>query len=150
MKDAKTIFCSWVLFGELMAAAVAYAGDQRRDEALRERATAYWEAWRANDLHTVYQMETARVEGKMTPDQMQQARFQRLRVVGYKFKEFKIDGDSAEIIVETELTMPGLQGKSFGGPPKKDHWTFVQGSWYHGKSVKTAGDAKATDQAEDE
>jgi hypothetical protein len=134
----------WVIFGALIAVAVASAEDKRREDALRERASAYWEAWRVNDLHTVYQMETAMVEGLLTPDQMQQARFQRLRVVGYKFKDVQIHGDSAEMVVETELTLPDLQGKSFTGPPKKDHWTFVNGNWYHGKSSKTADGAKAT------
>jgi hypothetical protein len=32
----------------------------------------------------------------------------------------------------------------------KEHWTFIQGNWYHGKSVKTAGDAKASEKGKDE
>ncbi len=110
----------------------AWADETATEEKLRERATAYWDAWRANDLHTIYYMEAGTVDGKFTPDIMRKSLFSPLRLVDYKFGELKMDGDKARIILEMTMTRPEIEGETFEAPRRLDTWTFTHGNWYHG------------------
>ncbi len=125
----------------ILAASAGCGGNKPTQEQLLKRAEAYWEAWHINDLHTVYEMEAAAVEGRMRPDQLQRPSG-RIRLVGYKFRDVKIEGDNAYIIVDREITIPEFEGKSVGGPSTIDRWTFINGDWYHGVNAASLEEAK--------
>lgn len=127
----------------VMSIGVAFAANKYSEEHLLERANDYWEARRVGDLHTIYQMETATVEGRMLPHQVPKAPFGRIKLVGYKFRDVKIQGDKARFVLDIEITIPELEGKSVTGPSNVDRWTFVEGDWYHGADRATLDAEKA-------
>lgn len=136
----------WIVgLGLIMGMLVATAGcgeSRGTREQLLTRAGAYWEARRINDLATIYKMEAAAEEGHMSPDQVQKAPFGRIQLVGYTFREVKIEGDNASMIVDLKITIPDLKGKSVGGPSTVDRWSFIDGDWYHGLSAASVEKAK--------
>lgn len=139
----------WIVgLGLVMGILVATAGcgeNKPTREQLLKRAEAYWEARRINDLHTIYNMEAAAVEGRMTPDQLGKAPFGRISLVAYEFREIKIEGDNASIIVDLEITIPEFKGTSVSGPSTTDRWTFINGDWYHGLSAAAIEETKAAE-----
>ncbi|MGH8476448.1 MAG: hypothetical protein ACRER2_11870 [Methylococcales bacterium] len=120
------------LIAGMPGATAVSAENKQTQEHLLKRAGEYWEARRINDLHTLYGLETAAAEKRMTPDQVQKAPFGRIQLVGYKFRELKIEGGNATMVVDLEITIPELEGKSVSGPSAVDRWTFIKGDWYHG------------------
>jgi hypothetical protein len=102
--------------------------------ALMQRANAYWEAIRVNDLQTAYQLEAETAVGNLLPHDVEVKPEWGLRVVQFRLGKIEIDGDMAEIDVTTILTMLEFNGNVFPGGTKKDVWTFVDGQWFHGMS----------------
>jgi hypothetical protein len=115
-----------------MATVAGCGGENRTQTHLMKRANAYWEARRINDLSTIYSMEAETAEGHLTPDRIQKAPFGRIQLVGYTFRNVKIDDNLASMTVDLQITIPELEGKSVAGPSTLDRWTFVKGDWYHG------------------
>jgi hypothetical protein len=121
-----------------VAASAGVAAAAEGDAALRERAKAYWDARKINDLQTLYSMETATAEGRLRPDQMSRTQFSTLRIVGYTLTDVKITGETATIKLDTEVMHPAIEGKVLMGPSLVDYWTLMDGTWYHGERSKRA------------
>lgn len=102
------------------------------EDALRERAAAYWEAIRLNDLHTAYNMEAETLNGTLLPHEVEVKREWGMRVVEYQLGDATIYGDKAEIKVTLTMTMAEFEGRTFPGGMLTDYWTFMRGKWYHG------------------
>lgn len=146
------ILLTFSLLGFSLTGGSALAENKAKDDKLRERATAYWNAWRINDLHTVYSMEAGTVEGKYTPDVMRKSLYSALRLVDYKFIDVKVDGDTAKILLEMTMTRTELEGETFEAPRRLDSWTFTHDDWYHGALMdapkSTSGNPPPTDTAQ--
>lgn len=123
----------------------AMADDKANEEALLKRAGVYWESWRINDRQTAYKMETATVDGRLTPDEFKSPIGPRMRLMGYKLRDVKIQGDTAWMVVDLELTLPDLAGKGFGAPPMPEQWTLIKGEWFHGGHQQPAKDSKKSE-----
>ena len=106
--------------------------DQRRHKELLSRATQYWDAFRINDLYTCYNMEAEVVLGRVMPHQYDTYTMFNASLAGYTFTDVRVNGDTAEITVVKELTMPDMNGKTFYAGKVRDGWTYLNGNWYHG------------------
>ncbi|MEW6036734.1 MAG: hypothetical protein AB1648_00505 [Pseudomonadota bacterium] len=120
----------------LAVGSAAFAGSAEAEAALRERAKAYWDARKSNDLQTIYLMEAATAKGRLRPDEVSKTQMSTLRLVGYSFTEVKITGDKGEIKIDTEVMHPAIEGKPLMGPSFVDYWTLIDQKWYHTAKTK--------------
>lgn len=96
-------------------------------EALEERVQSYWTARSSNDLHTLYNLESAaRPGGWLTPDQYQ--RIGGLPVREVEIVDTKIDGDRAEVKLQGQVAVGSL-----GWVPQQitQQWIRIEDAWYH-------------------
>jgi len=108
-----------------------------RESALIDRAALYWNAVAANDILTIFQLQAESAHGNLTPDEVKLGRDWSTRLIHFDLAEVTTHGNSAEIQVKREITLPDTTtGKTMVYPPFKDHWTFIKGEWYHGTPEK--------------
>ena len=96
-------------------------------EPLEQRVQRYWTARAANDLQTVYGLESASLPGGwLTPDQYK--RLGGLPVRDVKILETKIDGNAASVKIEGRVTVGAL-----GWMPQAldEKWVLINDEWYH-------------------
>lgn len=142
-RDYEFMKSNWKRYGVASLVILAGAGytwfdfqSRHGEKALVARANQYWEARKANDYNTAYQLEAATVSGRLTPDEVDVEPEWGRRLVGYKIGNIVYYGDKAEIEISKEYVMREFS-KPFGVPrPSKDLWTFVNGRWYHGGTEK--------------
>ena len=97
------------------------------DESLEERVRSYWTARSSNDLHTLYNLESAaRPGGWLTPDQHQ--RIGGLPVREVEIVDTKIDGDRAEVKLQGQVAVGSLGWVS---QQLTQQWVKIDGTWYH-------------------
>jgi hypothetical protein len=116
----------------------AAAGPQSdREQRLRERATAYWDAAQARDLSTMYRMEAAAKLGHLTAAKAKSA-LGTSSIVNYEHSDFDVSGDTATVVVKVTYRLPDLRAPV--PMTRKDPWTFLDGDWYHGSPPAAAKD----------
>ena len=96
-------------------------------ESLEQRVQRYWTARVANDLHTVYSLESAALPGGwLTPDQYR--RLGGLPVREVEVVETKIESDQAQVKVKGQVGVGSL-----GWMPQvlTQQWVLIDGEWYH-------------------
>ena len=96
-------------------------------EALEERVQSYWTARSINDLHTLYNLESAAQPGGwLTPDQYQ--RIGGLPVRDVEVVDTKIDGDQAKVTLQGRVAVGSL-----GWVPQQitQQWIRIDDAWYH-------------------
>jgi hypothetical protein len=79
----------------------------------------------------MYEMETGAKQGRLTPDQAKNA-LGTSTVAGFKFTDIEITGEEALITVEVTYRLSGL--KSPFDMTRRDPWTLLNGTWYHGRA----------------
>lgn len=114
----------------LIASIVALAvlnGGAVAGEPLEQRAQRYWTARSINDVHTVYNLESAaRPGGWLTPDKYQQLGGLPVREV--KIVETQVEGDKAKVTLQGQVAVGTL-----GWMPQTltEEWVLIEGEWYH-------------------
>ena len=96
-------------------------------ESLEQRVQRYWVARIANDLHTVYSLESAALPGGwLTPDQYR--RLGGLPVREVEVIETKVEGDQAKVKVKGQVGVGSL-----GWMPQvlTQQLVLIDGEWYH-------------------
>ena len=96
-------------------------------EPLEQRVQRYWAARAANDLQTVYGLESASLPGGwLTPDQYK--RLGGLPVRDVKILETKIEGNAAIVKIEGRVAVGTL-----GWMPQTldEKWVLINDEWYH-------------------
>lgn len=103
------------------------SGPLMAGESLDQRVQRYWTARAANDLQTMYSLESAALPGGwLTPDQS--GRLRGLPVRDVEILETKIEGDKAAVKIQGRVAVGSL-----GWMPQTlyDQWVLVNGEWYH-------------------
>ena len=128
----KSKFLRSPVLGMLVLCLGGCAGNPAKtpEQALSERAHAYWEAGKLRDFATVYRLESDALDGKLRPDQAQPP---QSRLLSYEFKHIQIHDKEAEIEVAEKFSLPQLHQPftSF----TVDHWILIDGQWYHQTST---------------
>lgn len=131
----RKVLKSWMIASLMACVALTGCVEKKSDsEELQDRAKAYWEAMRVNDLITIYQMETASLDGRMIAADMRNMLNLPSRLLSYDLKPPVITGDTATVDVDLTLTKSGMKGKGYSIPTRNDHWTRIDGKWYHGRT----------------
>jgi hypothetical protein len=95
--------------------------------ALEQRAKEYWAARAINDLSTVYKMESGSLPGgSLTPQRL--ADLLGIPVRNARVQNPRVQGS------EGTVTVSGDVGVGTLGTVRQqidDHWTLVDGQWYH-------------------
>ncbi len=108
-------------------------------EPLEQRVQRYWAARSANDLPTVYSLESAALpDGWLTPDQYQQVSGLPVREV--RIVETKVEGERALVKLEGKVEVGAL---GWVPQPLADEWVLIDGEWYHQTSKPPAEAKKA-------
>lgn len=98
-------------------------------ETLADRVNTFWEARKAGDLLTLYELEAVSVTGQVTLRQYVNNSGE-LVYKDYRIIEIKIESaDTAHTLIEVEVVVPGL-GKSIKSQ-LEDKWVNLEGQWYH-------------------
>src|SRR5664280_2082529 len=105
----KSKFLMLPVLGMLVLCLGGCAGNPAKtpEQALAERAHAYWEAGKLRDYATVYNLESDALNGKLKPDQTQRI-VPRSSMLSYEFKHIQIHDKEAEIEVDAKLSLPQL------------------------------------------
>lgn len=131
----RIVLKSWMVASLMVCVALAGCVEKKSDsEELQERARAYWEAMRVNDLITIYQMEAASLDGRLIAADMRNMLNLPSRLLSYTIQPPVISGDTAMVDVDLKLTKPGMKGTGFDIPTRNDHWSRIDGTWYHGRT----------------
>lgn len=96
-------------------------------ESLEERVQRYWTARSANDLQTVYNLESGSLPGGgLTPDQYR--KLGGLPIRNVEILETRVDGVQAEIKIKGQVAVG-----SMGWMPQtlRQKWVLINGEWYH-------------------
>jgi hypothetical protein len=97
--------------------------------AFDDRVDAFWQARKAGDLVTLFELEAVNVTGQLTLRQYMN------KGGGLIYKDVKILGtkvenpDEAYAEVKVEVVVPGLKGTI--SSQFKDQWVNLDGQWYH-------------------
>jgi hypothetical protein len=102
------------------------------EQALSERAHAYWEAGKLRDYATVYSLESDALDGKLRPDETQRI-VPQSSLLSYELKNIQIHDKEAEIEVDEKLSLPQLHKPLTNSIT--DHWILIDGQWYHRTST---------------
>lgn len=122
-----SFFAGLLTVASLTAKEPTVAPEQR----LRERATEYWQAAQSRDLSTMYRMELAAKQGRLTPDKARNT-LGTSAVLSYEFGSFDVNGDEAEVVVNVKYRLPDLRAPV--PVTRRDPWTLLEGDWYHGRA----------------
>lgn len=96
-------------------------------EPLEQRVQRYWAARAANDLQTVYGLESASLPGGwLTPDQYKLLGGLPVREV--KILETKIEGDKAIVKIQGQVAVGAL---GWTLQTLDDKWALINDEWYH-------------------
>lgn len=96
-------------------------------EPLEQRVQRYWAARVANDIQTVYSLESAALPGGwLTPDQYKSVGGLPVREV--KVLETKIEGDEATAKIQGQVAVGAL---GWMLQTLEEKWVLVNGEWYH-------------------
>lgn len=121
-----------VLMAVLVSPGLGWADDNLQ-QALKERAQQYWDAYRINDLMTVYQMESGSLPGGgLTPDKFAGRvaagkAFMRLENVRIGEVLVKENEGEVNLIVDQNIVRWDVVKKD---RPMKDSWVLIDGQWY--------------------
>lgn len=106
-------------------------------EPLEQRVQRYWAARSANDLPTVYGLESAaQPDGWLTPDQYQQISGLPIREV--RIMETKVESERASVKLAGKVEVGAL---GWMPQPLTDEWVLIDGEWYH-QTRKPPAEAK--------
>lgn len=106
-------------------------------EPLEQRVQRYWTARSANDLPTIYSLESAAQPGGwLTPDQYRQISGLPVREV--RIMETKMEGDRASVKLEGKIRVGAL---GWMPQPLTDEWMLIDSEWYH-QTPKPLAEAK--------
>jgi hypothetical protein len=115
------------------ASATSVAVNAEANEALRQRAAAYWAARLAGDERAQWDLLEPRAKGRLTPKEYASERGENVRYLGYQVESASVEGYFATVKVRVmfEATLPRV-GRI---PPQAvvldDRWVQVGGIWYH-------------------
>lgn len=113
----------------LLLGVVGGAHAQTPEEALRERATAYWQARVTGDLASAYGFEAgARPGGGLTPYNYAKMGA-GMNLTRLKVLDARVEGDKGVVEISAMLHSP-LMAQPF--PQRmEDPWVLMEGVWYH-------------------
>jgi hypothetical protein len=98
-------------------------------ESLEDRINQFWEARKAGDLLTLYQLEAVSVTKQVTIRQYVNNSgdlvYKNFRIIEIKSE----NTNSAHALIEVEVMIPGLS-KSVKSQ-FEDKWVKLEGQWYH-------------------
>lgn len=100
-----------------------------KQSTLEERARAYWAATVSNDLITTWPLENVSLDPKWTLQTYLKRggiNYEAAEVKGVKSQ----DGDQAVLEVEISFSLPQMRLRNQVAVIA-DHWTRVDGVWYH-------------------
>ncbi|NBY21683.1 MAG: hypothetical protein EBQ73_02185 [Gammaproteobacteria bacterium] len=110
---------------------VWHQGNVRKN--LVERINQYWVAKQVNDVRTIYEMESAKLDGTMTPSDANYYNSGNVYVNSFEVEDIQYQDDSAIVTINRQLTFDDLQGKEFSNRGE-DRWILIEGQWYHDSS----------------
>ena len=102
-------------------------------KSLPERISQYWNAKKVNDIRTIYEMESAKLDGTMTPSQANYYNSGNVYVNSFEVEDIQYQDDSAVVTINRQLTFDDLGGKEFPSRAQ-DRWILIEGQWYHDSS----------------
>jgi hypothetical protein len=104
--------------------------EEATPEKLMSRAETYWNAIQANDLHTLYQMDSRYAEGKLLPHQAVRLTPSTVRVLRYELNNPQVNDGKGTVQVKTYISFPGIIGKEIGGTNRTEQWVWIKKDWY--------------------
>ncbi|WP_406623200.1 hypothetical protein [Acidovorax sp. SDU_ACID1] len=113
----------------LMGCASVPGHGAKTQEALLQRATAYWQAMKDNDRVTAWGYE----ELSKKPDWTLQGYLKRGGLVYDEVKVLSagaIEGDRAAVHVKMTYSVPAVRVKNITAE-RQDQWIWIDGQWYH-------------------
>ena len=126
----KSKFLWLLVLGMLVLCLGGCAGTPAKapEQALVERAHAYWDAVKLRDMSTVYHLESGALDGTLTADALQ-SKVSKSTLISYEFKQIQIHDKDAEIEVDAKYYLPPMHKPiAF---ISKGHWVLIDGQWYH-------------------
>jgi hypothetical protein len=107
--------------------------DFRTENRLKERAKAYWEARKADDIEAQYNLEEVSVTKKVSL-----VEFIRKKpvsdIVEFELGGVQMDASREKATIPVKVTallkLPGFSKKPIV-KTINDSWTFLEGDWYH-------------------
>ena len=126
----KSKFLRLSILGMLVLCLGGCAGTPAKapEQALVERAHAYWDAVKLRDMSTVYHLESGALDGTLTADALQ-SKVSKSTLISYEFKQIQIHDKDAEIEVDAKYYLPPMHKPiAF---ISKGHWVLIDGQWYH-------------------
>ncbi|MDE2058814.1 MAG: hypothetical protein KGL31_04865 [candidate division NC10 bacterium] len=113
-----------------------WAEESNGEAALRERATAYWEAQLHNDWPTIWSLLAPKDRWQVPPKDTK--RESPLRYLSYRIEKVTVDGEEGRVTVETEIQLLAVESRK-GGVVKhvlEEPWVRVDGAWYRRYQTK--------------
>ena len=104
------------------------------EQALVERAHAFWDAGKLRDMSTVYHMESGALDGTLTADALQ-SQMSKASLLSYEFKHIQIHDKDAEIKVDAKYNLPPIHKPIT--IETTEHWVLIDGQWYHRTGTPT-------------
>lgn len=114
----------------LIMIAPAWAGEPSGEEALRGRATAYWEAQLHNYWSTIWSLIAPKDRWQLPPkDAKREIAF---RYLSYRIEGVTVNGEEAQVKVETEMQFltPDLWRDKAVKRIVEEPWVRIEGAWY--------------------
>lgn len=120
----------WLVLLLLIMTPVAWAEEPNGEEALRGRATAYWEAQLRNDWPTIWSLIAPKDRWQLAPKNAK--REGPLRYLSYRIEGVTVKGEEGQVRVETEVQLlgPMLPGAQVMKRIVEEPWVRVEGAWY--------------------
>lgn len=121
---------SWLALLLLIATSPAWAEEPNGEEALRGRATAYWEAQLHNDWPTIWSLIVPK--DRWQAPQKDAKRESPLRYLSYRIEKVTVNGEEGQVKVETEMQflVPALGKAQAVKRILEEPWVKVEGAWY--------------------
>lgn len=114
----------------LIMTSLAWAEEPNNEEALRGRATAYWEAQLGSDWPTIWSLIAPKDRWKFPPKDGK--REGPVRYISYRIKGVAVNGEEGQVTVETEMQYltPELQKAQVVKRILEEPWVRIEGAWY--------------------
>lgn len=114
----------------LIVTSPAWAEEPNGEEALRGRATVYWEAQLHNDWPTIWSLIVPKDRWQLPPKDAK--REISLRYLSYRIEGVTVNGEEGQVKVETEMQLlgPELPQAKVMKRIIEEPWVRFEGAWY--------------------
>jgi hypothetical protein len=122
--------CLLLIVTSLAWAEVPAKPDVGLEEALRGRATAYWEAQLRNDWPTIWSLIAPKDRWQLPPKDAK--RENQLRFLSYRIEGVTVNGEEGQVKVESEMQIlpPAIPKAKVVKRVVEEPWVKVEGAWY--------------------